>query len=151
MLTMRASSGFASGTWITSMRKYEVLGSSSGGSPEHPGSSSVGRTADVPETYTYTFSSSFGSVTTVWVCEPRQVCTAATCRGASRFDRSKTRTPRKRSTLTLSCTPSVPQSRRPRVSCADMKSRSPKIDTSPWPPGHTTATCNSMLAGSEMS
>ena len=51
---------------------------------------------------------------------------------------SKMRTPRKRSALTVSVTPSVPQSTRPRVCSTDMNSRLPYTDTSPWPPGHTT-------------
>ncbi len=61
------------------------------------------------------------------------------------------RTPRIRSALIESATPSIPQSRRPRVSCADMKRRSPKTETSPCPPGHTTDTLSSGEPGSEMS
>jgi hypothetical protein len=47
--TMRASSGEASGTRITSIWKSEVSGSSSGGRPEHPSISAAGRTGLVPE------------------------------------------------------------------------------------------------------
>ncbi len=76
-----------------------------------------------------------GLESSVCVCEPRQVCTCATIFGASRFVMSKMRTPRKRSVLTVSCTPCVPQSSRPRVSSTDMKSRFPCTETSPCPPG----------------
>ena len=44
------------------------------------------------------------------MCEPRQVCTAATWRGLRTSLMSKTRTPRKRSLLTGASTPPVPQS-----------------------------------------
>ena len=81
---------------------------------------------------------SFGSVTSVCVCDPRQVCTAATCFGLRRSLMSKMRMPRKRSALTGACTPCVPQSSRPRVCSTDMNSRLPCTDTSPCPPGHTT-------------
>ena len=37
--TAQAASGAATGTWITSMRKYAVLVSSCGGRPEQPASS----------------------------------------------------------------------------------------------------------------
>ena len=47
--TMRAFSGSASGTWMTSMLKSAVLGSSLGSSPEHSASSSAERTAPVPD------------------------------------------------------------------------------------------------------
>ena len=80
---------------------------------------------------------SCGSITSVCVCDPRQVCTAAICFGLRTSLMSKMRTPRNRSALTAVCTPSVPQSRRPRVCSTDMNSRLPWIDTSPWPPGHT--------------
>jgi hypothetical protein len=49
-LTTRASWGAASGTRITSMRKYAVFGSSSGSGSEQPASSAPGRTVLVPET-----------------------------------------------------------------------------------------------------
>ena len=81
---------------------------------------------------------SFGFVTSVCVCDPRQVCTAATCFGLLMSVMSKMRTPRKRSALTVASTPLVPQSTRPRVCSTDMNSRLPWTDTSPWPPGQTT-------------
>ncbi len=51
-LTTRASCGAASGTRITSMRKYEVFGSFSGSAGEQPASSFPDRGVLVPETYT---------------------------------------------------------------------------------------------------
>ena len=48
-LTMRDFSGAASGTWMTSMLKSAVLGSSFGFALEHPASSSAERTVLVPE------------------------------------------------------------------------------------------------------
>ena len=68
---------------------------------------------------------SFLAGTSVCVCEPRQVCTAATCLGFLRSVMSKMRTPRKRSVLTVAATPWVPQSTRPRVCSTDMNSRLP--------------------------
>ena len=47
--TMRAFSGAFTGTWITSMLKSAVFGSSSGLRPEHSASSSAERTELVPE------------------------------------------------------------------------------------------------------
>src|SRR5579883_3231472 len=43
----------------------------------------------------YTLFLSFGSTTRVWVCEPRQVCTAATCLGLRISEMSKMRTRRR--------------------------------------------------------
>ncbi|PYR73992.1 MAG: hypothetical protein DMF86_19290 [Acidobacteria bacterium] len=85
---------------------------------------------------------SFGSITSVCVCEPRHVCTAAICRGFVTSLMSKMRMPRKRSALTGVGTPSVPQSRRPRTCSTDMKSRWPWTEMSPWPPGHTIDASN---------
>ena len=48
-LTMCAFSGAASGTWITSMLKSAVFGSSFGSLPEQPASSSPERTVLVPD------------------------------------------------------------------------------------------------------
>ena len=59
------------------------------------------------------------------MCEPRHVCTAATCLGFFKSVMSKMRTPRNRSTLTGVDTPCVPQSMRPRVCSTDMKSKLP--------------------------
>ena len=62
---------------------------------------------------------------------------------------SKIRTPRNRSGSPVG-TAGAPQSVRDRVSSADMKSRFPYTETSPWPPGQTTAVRICGLAGSEM-
>ena len=94
---------------------------------------------------------SFGSGTSVCVCDPRQVCTAATCFGLLTSVMSKIRTPRKRSALAASPTPLVPQSTRPRVCSTDMISRLPCTDMSPWPPGHTTEASSFGLPGRSMS
>ena len=76
--------------------------------------------------------------TTEWVCEPRQVWTCPTCAGRTGSLMSKMRRPRKRSGLTSSLMPSRPQSTRAVVCSTDMISRSPTMETSPWPPGQTT-------------
>ena len=68
----------------------------------------------------YTFCLSFGSSSTVCVCEPRQVCTLATSFGALMSVISKMRTPRMRSLLTVSATPPGMQSVRPLFASADM-------------------------------
>ena len=60
----------------------------------------------------YTFDVSAGAVTSVCVCEPRQVCTLVICLGCVMSLMSKMRMPRVRSWLTESGTPCVPQSRR---------------------------------------
>ncbi len=64
---------------------------------------------------------------------------------------SKMRTPRKRSGLTVSATPCVPQSTRARVSSTDTNSRRPYTDTSPWPPGHTIVPASAGARGFETS
>src|SRR5687767_15605987 len=66
---MRAFCGAASGTSITSMLKREVFGSSLKSLPEQPTSSSPARTGPVPEPYTKMWLLSFGSGTSVCVCE----------------------------------------------------------------------------------
>ena len=48
-LTIFAVAGAASGTWMTSMLKSAVFGSSLGSSPEQPASSSPDRTVPVPD------------------------------------------------------------------------------------------------------
>ncbi len=111
--TMAACAGLASGTLMTSMRKSAVVGSSPGARPEQPASSSLGRTGAEPDTYTYTFASSSGSLRSECVCEPRQVCTLEMYLGARMSLMSKMRMPRRRLLLTVSGTPAVPQSRRP--------------------------------------
>ena len=50
LVTTRASSGWASGTWMISMRNSSLFGSRSGLSAEHPPSSVGDRTGAVPET-----------------------------------------------------------------------------------------------------
>jgi len=56
-----------------------------------------GRDGLVPDTYTYRLAESRGAVTSVCVCEPRHVCTAATCFGLLMSLISKILTPRNRS------------------------------------------------------
>src|SRR5438132_14388115 len=76
------------------------------------------------------FAWSFGSVTTVWVCEPRQVCTLVMGLGCAMSEISKMRMPRIRSLLTESGTPWVPQSSRPLKSSPDVNSRLRYTETS---------------------
>src|SRR6478735_7152985 len=116
----------------------------------------------------YTLSLSFGSTTRVCVCDPRHVCTAATCFGFLISEMSKILTPRKRSFWADGTgrflgfgsvaggagsggKPCVPQSRRPFGCSTDMKSRFLYTDTSPWPPGHTSEVSNLEFAGLEIS
>ena len=66
---------------------------------------------------------SCGSVTTVCVCEPRQVCTLAMYFGLVMPEMSKMRMPRSRSLLTGSGTPWMPQSSRPVSPSPDTNSR----------------------------
>ena len=122
-LTIAACSGCASGTLMTSMRKRAVLGSCSGLAFEQPANSLGDRAGAEPETYTYTFSGSFGSISTVCVCEPRHVCTLVMLRGWPMSEMSKMRMPRMRAVLTVSFTPSPPQSMRPDCPSADTNSR----------------------------
>src|SRR6185312_10664579 len=129
-LTMAACSGFANGTLITSIRNNAELGSSDGLAREQPVSSLGERTPADPEMYTYTSAESFGSTSTVCVCDPRQVWTLVTYLGFWMSLMSKMRSPRTRSLLTVSCTPSPPQSRRPLNPSADTNSRFRYTDTS---------------------
>src|SRR6185503_17668119 len=117
----------------------------------------------------YTLFLSFGSVTSVCVCEPRQVCTAATCFGFLMSVMSKILTPRKRSFCAgggfgffsspaagsgaggAGGNPCVPQSRRPLGISTDMKRRFLYTDGSPCPPGHTIEVIKLVFAGFEMS
>ena len=71
------------------------------------------------------FALSFGSTTSVCVCEPRQVCTAAICFGFEMSLMSKMRTPRKRSALTVVGHALRAAVERPRVCSTDMNSRLP--------------------------
>ena len=57
------------------------------------------------------------------MCEPRHVCTWATCTGASMFEMSKMRTPRIR--VSASAAGVSEQSFFPRFSSTDMNSRLP--------------------------
>src|SRR5215475_15190224 len=143
----------------------DVVGSSL--SPdEHPASSSPERTVDVPDPYRYTLFLSFGSTTSVCVCEPRQVCTAATCLGLLMSDISKILTPRNRSFCGAGRVgffsspaggggpggnPCTPQSRRPFGISTDINIKFLYTDTSPCPPGQTIEVTNWALAGLEMS
>src|SRR6476661_3054534 len=116
----------------------------------------------------YTLSLSFGSTTSVCVCDPRHVCTAATCFGLLISEMSKILTPLKRSFcadgtgsfLGLGSPaggagsgekPCVPQSRRPFGCSTDMNNRFLYTDTSPCPPGHTSEVSSLECAGLEMS
>src|SRR5918998_4764279 len=122
---------------MTSMRKSAELGSL--GDLTQPGSSLSGRTCEEPEMYTYTFSVSFGSTSTVWVCEPRQVCTLPTFLGFVMSVISKIRIPRSRSLLTVSSTPWMPQSSRAERFSPDTNRRFRYTDTSLCDAGQTYA------------
>ncbi len=78
-----------------------------------------------------------GSTSTVCVCEPRQVCTLPTYFGLAMSVMSKMRMPRSRSALTVSVTPSLPQSRRPPSPSPETKSRFLYTDTSLCDAGQT--------------
>src|SRR6266496_1379827 len=99
----------------------------------------------------YTLAVSAGDVTTVCVCEPRQVCTSVMWRGFAMSVMSKMRIPRSRSWLTVSATPCVPQSVRPFSASPDTNSRFRYTETSLCDPGQTKALCNRGLLGLEMS
>src|SRR6267142_1910807 len=99
----------------------------------------------------YTFSVSFGEVTTVCVCEPRQVCTSVMCRGFAMSVMSKILMPRSRSWLTVLLTPCVPQSVRPLKASPDTNNSLRYTETSLCDPGQTKALCNCGLLGFEMS
>ena len=99
----------------------------------------------------YTLAVSVGDVTTVWVCEPRQVCTSVMWRGFAMSVMSKIRIPRSRSWLTVSVTPCVPQSVRPFSASPDTNSSVRYTETSLCDPGHTNALCNRGLLRSVMS
>src|SRR5881396_3125644 len=78
----------------------------------------------------YTLAGSFGSTTTVWVCEPRQVWTFAMYFGLVMSVMSKMRMPRSRSCETESCTPAALQSSRPLVPSPETNSKFRNTDTS---------------------
>src|SRR6476659_848627 len=148
---MGACSGCAIGTLMTSIRNRAELGSRSGVALTQPASSLGERTLDEPEMYTYTVSGSLGFTNSEWVCEPRQVCTLPTFLGCAMSLMSKIRSPRSRSLLTVSGTPSVPQSSRPVSPSPETNSRFLYTDTSLWDAGHTYASSSRGLAGLEMS
>src|SRR6186997_2494040 len=83
-----------------------------------------------------TLASSPCLVTTVCVCDPRQVCTVVTSLGCLMSEMSKTRMPRTRSLLIGSGTPPKPQSARLLVASDDMKTRFRYTDTSFCEAGH---------------
>src|SRR3954463_7975068 len=122
-MTIAACSGCASGTLITSMRNRAELGSCDGSALEQPGSSLGDRTGADAETETYALPASWGSPTTLCVCEPRHVCTFVMLRGCEMSEMSKMRMPRIRSVLTVSFTPPPPQSMRPELPSADTNRR----------------------------
>src|SRR4051812_22631908 len=98
-----------------------------------------------------TFASSPGLVTTVWVWEPRQVCTVVTSFGCLTSAMSNTRMPRTRSLLTGSGTPSKPQSARLLVASDDMNNRFRYTDTSFCDAGHTYVCIRTGFDGFDMS
>ena len=112
-LTIAACSGCASGTLMTSMRNSAEFGSLSGAAFTHPGSSLGDRTPTSRRCRRRRCRESFGSTSTVCVCEPRQVCTLPTFFGCAMSLMSKMRMPRSRSLLTVSCTPSRAAVERP--------------------------------------
>src|SRR5262249_19820130 len=100
------------------------------------------------------------------VCEPRQVCTAATCFGLLMSDMSKILTPRNRSFcgagIVRFCSspgaggggggnPWVSPTRRPFCKSSDIKITILYTETSPCPPGQIIDVNNCALAGLEMS
>src|SRR5689334_24296060 len=94
---------------------------------------------------------SFGSVTTVWVWDPRHVCTAVMGLGCAMSEMSKIRMPRMRSLLTESCIPWVPQSSRPLKSSPETNSRLRYTETSFCASGHTYAVTSVGWPGCAMS
>src|ERR671935_2733855 len=97
-----------------------------------------------------TFPSSPGFLTTVCVCDPRQVCTVVTSFGRLTSEMSNTRMPRTRSLLTGSGTPANPQSVRLLIASDDMKSRFRYTDTSFCDAGHRYVCMSTGLDGLEM-
>src|SRR5262249_24428141 len=98
-----------------------------------------------------TLASSPCFVTTVCVCDPRQVCTVVTSFGCLTSAMSNTRLPRTRSLLTGSGTPSNPQSVRLLVASDDMNNRLRYTDTSFCDAGHRYVCMSAGLDGLEMS
>src|SRR5206468_12543621 len=98
-----------------------------------------------------TLASSPCFVTTVWVCDPRQVCTVVTSFGRLTSEMSNTRMPRTRILLIGSGTPSNPQSLRLLVASDDMKSRFRYTDTSFCDAGQRYVCTSTGFDGLEMS
>src|SRR5260370_11464985 len=99
----------------------------------------------------YTFAVSVGWVTTVWVCDPRHVCTLVRYFGCAMSVMSKMRIPRNRSLLTVSGTPCVPQSLRPLVDSPDTNIRLRYTETSLCAAGQTYAVYREGWLGCAMS
>src|SRR5438094_9594904 len=101
----------------------------------------------------YTVVGSPGLDTTVWVCEPRQVCTVVMYFGLPMSLMSMMRIPRARSRAmeSLGAKPCKPQSVRALVALADTKGRFRYTDTALCEPGQTYAVFNVGLLGFEMS
>src|SRR6266516_1312962 len=99
----------------------------------------------------YTLSLSPGCVTTVCVCDPRQVCTLATSFGCLTSRMSNTRMPRTRVLLTGSGTPPKPQSVRLLGASDDMNTKFLNTDTSFCDAGHKYVCASVGLAGLLMS
>ena len=98
------------------------------------------------------FSLSFGSSSTVCVCEPRQFCTFVTSFGFLTSVMSKMRMPRTRSFCGPgSVKPPNLQSARLFVASDDMNSRLPYTETSFCDAGHSYAPASTGFAGFEMS
>ena len=72
------------------------------------------------------------------MCDPLHVWTAPTWIGLDRLEISKILIPLNLSGLESLFTPSSPQSILLLFSSTDIIRRSSTIETSPWPPGHTT-------------
>src|SRR4029079_3803512 len=97
---------------------------------------------------------SFGSSSTVCVCDPRHVCTLAISFGFLMSEMSKTRTPRMRSLLTESAGLNCPlglQSMRPLYASADMNMSVLYTDTSFCDAGQVYEVTSTGCAGSVMS
>src|SRR3954467_12787840 len=97
------------------------------------------------------FSLSFGSTSTVCVCDPRHVCTSVTYFGLEISVTSKMRMPRTRIALTESGMPPSRQSFRPVSPSAETNRRLPYVDTSLCDAGQKYAVLRLGFAGFEMS
>jgi hypothetical protein len=113
---------------------------------EQPSSSSAGRTRLVPGHVDVDVRRVAGSGRACACASRGTSAPPRPAAGCRRSLMSKIRTPRNRSALTVPRHALHPQSSRPRVSSTDMTSRSPWTETSPWPPGQTTANARSLFA-----